>query len=267
MPPIFAKKLARLLTASALVMVTAACASRPTNTHAGASPDVPNSYVESALVDQGDLSTFYQALLTTGVMRELNGNTDYSIFAPTNAAFAEIRPRIYPCFYAVQCRPQVAALMRNHIVARNESINRFSKWGGDIPTLGNSRIDVEEPYQGHYTVEGYRVLYQNQNVETSHAKGHRVSLYRIDHVIADDQDMAPFRTVPYVAAVPAGVMEKTVTTYRAPVTTLYPQTIMPTTYLVPGGYTASPVVYPEAYVEVPDETTETTTVTRTTTTK
>ena len=47
---------------------------------------------------------FYQALLNTGVASELNENTEYTVFAPTNAAFTEIQPRAYPCFYSAQCR-------------------------------------------------------------------------------------------------------------------------------------------------------------------
>ena len=263
----FKKKLTQLLATSALALVTTACAPNQTNSNFTASSGEPNSYVEAALADQGDLTTFYQALLSTGVVNELNNNTEYTIFAPTNAAFAQIKPRAYPCFYAVQCRPQVAAILRNHIVPRNESINRFSKWGGNIATIGNRLIDVEEPYKGRYTVEGYRVLYLNENSEASHAKGNKISLYRIDGVIASNQDMASFRTAPFVA-MPAGMMEKTVTTYRTPVKPFYePQTILPNAYLVPGGYATNPVVYTEEYDDSSDTTTETTTVTHTTTTK
>ncbi|MFA6280023.1 MAG: fasciclin domain-containing protein [Bdellovibrionales bacterium] len=259
------KKLAMLLTTSTLALITAACSSEqsPRNFYATSGPS--SVYVEEALADQNDLTMFYQALHVTGVINELNDNTEYTIFAPTNAAFSQIQPRVYPCFYVAQCRPQVAAILRNHIVPRNESIERFSRWGGNIPTIGNRRIDVEEPYKGHFTVEGYRVLYQNEGSDASRVRGNKISLYRIDGVIASDQDMVPFRTVPFVA-MPAGVMEKTVTTYRTPVSSSYaPQTIMPNGYWVPGGYATNPVVYTNEYDDVPDSITETTTVTHTTT--
>jgi len=216
-----------------------------------------NSAVENALAGQGDVSMFYQALLNTGVARELNEHTEYTVFAPTNAAFAQIQPREYPCFYAPSCRQQVAAILRNHIVPRNESVERFSKWGGNIPTIGTRTLYVEEPYQGQYTVEGHGVLYQTKSSEDLRKQGEDASLYQIDGVIASDQDLAVFRMQP-VASIPGTVTQKTVTTYR----TSAGAPVVSSGYTVPGGYATAPVVY-----MVPDETsddaTETTTVTHT----
>lgn len=261
------KKLTRVLTISTFVLATAACASSQRGGYFAASSGGGSGYVEDALSGQGDLTTFYQALLTTGVVNELDGNAEYTIFAPTNAAFARIRPRAYPCFYAAQCRPQVAAVLRNHIVPRNETVDRFSRWGGGIATLGGRRIGVEESYKGHYTVAGHRVLYHNGNIKRNHVKGNKISLYRIDGVIANDQEMMPFRTVPFVS-MPAGVVEKTVTTYRTPMTSSHaPRAIIPNAYLVPGGYAPNSNVYMDEYDDLPDSTTETTTTTHTTTTK
>lgn len=187
-----------------------------------------NLSVESLLASQGDLSLFYQALLNTGVASELNENTEYTIFAPTNAAFTKIQPSAYPCFYSAQCRREVAAVLRNHIVPRNESINDLSKWGGNpIPTIGNRGLYVEETYKGQYTVEGKNVLHQSE--------GDKVSLYPIDGVIANRQELAQFRMQP-IGEVPGTVTERTVTTYSTPgiPRTSYGE------YLVPGGGPPSP---------------------------
>jgi len=220
-----------------------------------------NSNVESLLAGQSDLSTFYQALLNTGVARELSENTEYTVFAPTNAAFTELQPSIYPCFYAAQCRVQVAAVVRNHIVPKNESVYRFSRWGGGIPTIGARRLNVEEPFKGQFLVEGHGVLDQNASSESIRTEGDEVSLYRIDGVIASDQELAAFRMQPLADA--AGtVTEKTVTTYRTPVA--YP--IVSSGNVVPGGYPAAPVVY-MAPDESSDNITQTTTVTHTTITQ
>ena len=76
---------------------------------AGALPALAtNSNVESVLQSHGDLSLFYQALHNTGVADELKEDGEYTIFAPTNTAFAEIQPHEYPCFYSAQCRDKVA---------------------------------------------------------------------------------------------------------------------------------------------------------------
>jgi uncharacterized surface protein with fasciclin (FAS1) repeats len=184
-----------------------------------------NSHVEAELGQRGDLSIFYQALLNTGVARELNENTKYTIFAPTNAAFEQINPRVYPCFYAVLCRSEVAAVLRGHIVPGRETLHRYSEWGGDIPTLSPRRLNVEEPYKGEYTVNGHRVLYRDD----------LVGLYEIDGVIAGDRELAFFRK-PVPPEIPGTVTEKTITTTR---TIIVPPEFS-SGYFIPGGYPAVP---------------------------
>jgi uncharacterized surface protein with fasciclin (FAS1) repeats len=219
-----------------------------------------NSNVENALAGQGDLSVFHQALLTTGVANELNESTDYTIFAPTNEAFAAIQVSTYPCFYSVQCRTQVAEVLRNHIVPVNESVNRFSKWGGGIPTIGTHSLNVEEPYAGQYTAEGHRVLDQSKASEKLRLEGNSVSLYRIDGVIASDEEMTSFRSQP-LAGLSTGVTQQTVTTYSTP--TVYPVVYDET--MAPGGHRIVPLaVTPDG---LPADANETTTVTHTTITE
>jgi uncharacterized surface protein with fasciclin (FAS1) repeats len=155
-----------------------------------ASANAANSHVESALAKRDDLSTFHRALINTGVANELKENTEYTLFAPTNEAFAQIQPRAYPCFfsYSAQCRHEESAILRNHIVTRNENIRDLSKWGKGVATLGDRRLYVAEPYKGEYTVEGHHVL--------SQSKGDKVSLYVIDAVMASDQEIALFPEPP-----------------------------------------------------------------------
>ena len=101
------KKHLKVFSVLAIFLTAATCA---------APAKANNSEVESILQSYGDTSMFYQALQNTGVLNELSENRSYTIFAPTNAALAQITPQSYPCFYAVQCRPQIAVMMRNHIV-------------------------------------------------------------------------------------------------------------------------------------------------------
>lgn len=246
----------KFLTTFALVPLIAACGHTP-NDHALYNTQVgANRSVEGALADRGDLSLFYQALHTTGVANELNDNRGYAIFAPTNAAFTQIQPNAYPCFYAAQCRAEVAAVLRNHIVPRNKSISDFSKWGSDpIPTIGNRGLHVDEAYKDEYSVDGYSVLYQS--------RGEKVSVYPIDGVIISDQELAQFRRMP-VANTTGTVFEKTVTTYPSAV---YhdPYPLISDKYSIPGGYVVAPD-YGRESGELPESTSQTTTVTRTVTT-
>jgi uncharacterized surface protein with fasciclin (FAS1) repeats len=216
-----------------------------------------NTNVDRALASHSDLSLFYQAMLNTGVAHELNEHTEYTIFAPTNAAFAEFQPRAYPCFYAMQCRADVSSVIRNHIVPQNESIDSFSKWGGGIPTIGTYSINVDEPYKGQYRVENQHVLDHSEDNEANRFAGEGVSLYRIDGVIATEDQMATFRKQP-VAEMPGLVSQQTTTTYR------HVSPVMPAGYIAPDNYATNPnvVLTPS---ELSDGDTETTTTTRTTT--
>jgi uncharacterized surface protein with fasciclin (FAS1) repeats len=215
-----------------------------------------NSSVEKSLADDGDLSMFQRALRNTGVANELNEDTKYTIFAPNNAAFAEILPGSYPCFYSTQCRGEVAAVLRNHIVPRNGSIEDLSKWGGDIPTLGTRRLYVEESYKDQYTVEGHTVLHQSLS--------DGANVYPVDGVIISDRELGQFHTQP-VAENGGAVTEKTVTTtYRAPFVT---PVVSGRYNMVPGGnYPAVLPVYLDPDDSLDDSKT-TTTVTHTTTTQ
>jgi uncharacterized surface protein with fasciclin (FAS1) repeats len=228
-----------------------------------------NAGVESALANYSDVSLFYQALVNTGVINELNENTHYTIFAPTNEAFAEIRPSAYPCFYAVQCRPQLADVLRDHIVVGRKPLKELVNWA-EVPTTGRYRVYVESPYVGDYNVANHRVL--------SHAEMHGNMIYRIDGVIINDAQLAQFRSAPSLTN--AAITERrTITTYRTPSAYLVPggygpatETVTEKTYVAPD----STVIYPERRRmttvrtvpgSMPDDVDETTTVTHTITTE
>lgn len=259
----YKNQIVRLLTTSAILLGVTACA-YDTNDHSYSNIDgsISNNNVEDALADQPDLSLFYQALQSTGVANELNEvDEGYTIFVPTNAAFSAIKPRAYPCFYAVQCSAQIAAVLRNHIVPKNESVARFSRWGGSIPTIGSRRLDIEEPYKGRYTVEGRNLLYHTSYSEFGRTTGSKINFYRIDGVIISPQELAAFRMQPTLGSADT-VMEKTTTTYRMPAPSPQANHALSGSYFVPGGYPAPPADA-NAFLPVDEQTT---TTTRTTTT-
>lgn len=187
-----------------------------------ASSQGSNIGVEAKLAALPDASIFYHALLNTGVANELSESVGYSVFAPMNAAFSPINPNTYPCFYAVQCRAQVAAILRNHIVPQNYDLASLSFWQG-IPTLGNRYISVEEPYIGQFAVDGRRIVYALQDVDSS--------VYEIAGLLADNAELRAFVQAPGRP----GTLTGRLTGYR---TIIVPEGPM---YPVPGGVGA-PVI-------------------------
>jgi len=207
-----------------------------------------NVAVERALASYGDLSTFYAAALNTGVLAQLDPNQQYTIFAPTNEAFAEMRPEVFPCFYTVQCRGPVADMVRDHIVAGAWTPKELVHQG-TLSTLGPYRLFAESPYVGDYTVGNAKVL--------SDADLHGTMIYRINDVILHHRQMAAFQASPPVKG--TVTQEKVITTYRTPADYPIPgggyapgmhEVVTEKTYVVPGAMpkgrsSSTTVVYPD----------------------
>lgn len=209
-----------------------------------------NQDVTNALESRDDLALFQQAMIHAGVANELRPDVSYTLFVPTNAAFSEGAPYASSCYYSPNCRAQMAAVVRNHILPINERVSVLAKRGGDISTLGTRKLDVEEPFKGSYAVNGIPILNQSD--------GTKIKVYRINAIIADAPELGQFMTPPAVMS-SATVTEKT------------------TTYASRGAY---PVVAPVTIVDafqpvlprdlpgtISDNATQTTTVSQTTTTQ
>lgn len=209
-----------------------------------------NLDVNSALESRDDLALFQQAMVNTGVAEALRPDIAYTIFAPTNAAMVAGIPYASSCYYSPNCRGQLAAVVRNHILPSNERVSVLSKRGGDIATHGARKLDVEEPFKGAYTVNSIPILNQSD--------GTQVKIYRINAIIADAPELASFATPPVVMSL-ATVTQKT-TTYASHA--VYP--VGPSLVAVDA---FQPAIAPTTPGGFPDNATQTTTVSHTTTTQ
>jgi uncharacterized surface protein with fasciclin (FAS1) repeats len=123
-----------------------------------------NSTIENALKSRPELSTFYNGLVSTGVLNELREGQPYTVFAPTNDAFAKISQSQYPCFYSIDCKAQVAEVLRKHIVPGEKHLRDMNDQGGIYSMFGldNQHIVASEPSKDSFTVDGQKVLSENQ---------------------------------------------------------------------------------------------------------
>lgn len=205
---------------------------------ASATASANNTTVENALSSRDDLSMFYQALVNTGVIDELRSGASYTVFAPTNDAFAQFSNAQYPCFYSALCKTQVADILRNHIAEGEVSFSgprtraTFS--------IDRTAINLSEPRKGSYTAAGHDIISKNQLAGAV--------LYKIDGIIASPQELAniaPVRYVPVSQLIPEGqVVTRTVTerVYYAPDN--YPDGVSQTTIITPAPGAVNP--YPLA---------------------
>lgn len=151
-----------------------------------------NKAVESAIQSHPELSTFYEALISTGVLNELKPGEDYTVFAPTNDAFVAIDAHEYPCFYSAQCREEVAAILRNHIIDDHYSIEELVKRGGNpASSIGKEDIYVEEIFRGQYKAEGQPV---RDTIETGGSV-----VFPIDGVITHGDELDQFKALKVAA--------------------------------------------------------------------
>jgi len=135
-----------------------------------------NSAIMNALAKRPELSQFKAALENTGVINELNESTTYTVFAPTNDAFAKISPEQYPCFYSSHCKDEVAQIVRNHIVRGEVPLSTSGPTRTAVFAIDNRQVVIGEPTVGHFTVDGQNVLSSRQLM--------RGVLHEIDGVIA-----------------------------------------------------------------------------------
>ena len=166
------------------------------------SADAANARVENALKERSDLSSFYQALVNTGVINELKEGTGYTIIAPNNEAFAQLTPRDYPCLYSVQCRAQTADLLRNHIVASEHNLDDVADHRDAMFSIDNRALNVARPAKSQYSIEGKNV------VDRRGMFGGQ--LYTIDGVIANERELVAFmnlRNAPTVYVPPTASIQ------------------------------------------------------------
>jgi len=162
-----------------------------------------NMQVENTLSSRPELSDFYRALMDTGVNHELNPDASYTVFAPTNGAFARMRDQQYPCFATAACQAQTAQIIRNHIFPGHVYIADAARQRGGVFSISRRFVNVGEPSQDDYTVDGNNIIYMS-----SFGGG---ILYKIDGVIAKPRELA---TLQYDVYTPpekiTGVTTKTI---------------------------------------------------------
>jgi uncharacterized surface protein with fasciclin (FAS1) repeats len=183
------RSISTLTTASIATLATALAITAPAH--------ADNTTMENALKRRPELSMFYNALVKTGVIHELHAYQPYTVFAPTNASFAQYPQSEYACLYSdtPDCKAQLAEVLRSHIVPGEKHLKKMDSPGneGDIDSLfsiNNRHIVASEPNPDTYMVDGKTVASIHQL-----AGG---ELYEITGILATKQDLAKLETRPVV---------------------------------------------------------------------
>lgn len=146
-----------------------------------------NDGITDALKHRDNLSAFTDAMIATGVINELQPNRSYTIFAPTNAAFAKLNNNDFPCLANAQCKAEVADILRNHIVPGQVTFTGPVK--GAVFSIDNMNLNLGTRNGEVRTVAGNNIVNRGQVLGGI--------VCEIDGVIATAQELANVTAIRY----------------------------------------------------------------------
>jgi len=118
-----------------------------------------NSYAEGSVLatalKNGQFNTFVKALEITGLANELSGSNSYTIFAPTDAAFAKLGLQKLEQIMLPANRETLKNLLAYHIVPGNSTSSVVGTWSFGN-TLNGQRFTVNAT--NGISVDGFKVV-------------------------------------------------------------------------------------------------------------
>ena len=110
---------------------------------------VPKDIIETAAV-AGAFTTFEKAVAAAGLTETLKGSGPFTVFAPTDQAFAKLPPKALEALLADKAK--LAALLKYHVVAGNVTSTQVSTMT-DATTLDGRKIALRLE-RGKLTLNG-----------------------------------------------------------------------------------------------------------------
>ncbi len=133
-----------------------------------------NDLVDTA-VAAGQFKTLAAALEAAGLIDALKGNGPFTVFAPTDEAFAKLPAGTVETLLKPENKEKLKAILLYHVVPGNVTADQVTKLnGGSVKTLQGSSIKVN-------TSHGVRV--DNANVTQTDIKASNGVIHVIDTVL------------------------------------------------------------------------------------
>ncbi len=125
----------RYLPALALLFALPACGQDASTPGETAATKPGDKALSAVIADNGELKTFSGALASTGISAVFDGKASYTVFAPTDGAFAALGEK-GKALGTPEQKPALAAVLRDHIVPGTltpEDIGKAIDAGGGKP--------------------------------------------------------------------------------------------------------------------------------------
>ncbi len=166
----------RLLAATALALPTLAAAQ--TNGHGSATTKT----IPEVAIEAGTFKTLVAALQAAGLVETLQGKGPFTVFAPSDAAFAKLPPGTVEALLAD--RDKLAAILTYHVVPGKVMAADIVKANGARPaTVNGQMVDV--------VVRDGRVYVNGAQVVTADVAASNGVIHVIDTVLLPKEKMSP----------------------------------------------------------------------------
>jgi uncharacterized surface protein with fasciclin (FAS1) repeats len=90
----------------------------------------------------GSFKTFIKALETTKFTETLSSGGPYTVFAPTDAAFAKLPKGQLDNLLKPENQGLLTKILANHVIPQEISSKFFNRKQGDINTIGGSKLNM-----------------------------------------------------------------------------------------------------------------------------
>jgi len=137
----------------------------------------PNGNLVDYVSTNADFSTLLTAVTTANLQGVLGGNGPFTLFAPTNAAFAKIPPADLNALLADI--PKLTKVLQYHVVAGTFYSQALSD-GMNVPTLANENLRV--------TISGGTVRINDATVTAANVNINNGAIHVIDTVLMPPED-------------------------------------------------------------------------------
>ena len=148
-----ASRTALLLTAAALafgaVAATPTLAQKEQTVTVGGAPMYPSKNIIQNAVNSKDHTTLVAAVKAAGLVETLQGPGPFTVFAPTNAAFAKLPPGTVDALLKPEAKEKLVAVLTYHVVpgrmSAKDLMDAAKKAGGkaELKTVEGETISVE----------------------------------------------------------------------------------------------------------------------------
>ncbi len=115
------------------------------------SPDIVD-----VAVANGSFTTLVAAVEAAGLVETLKGPGPFTVFAPTDAAFAALPEGTVESLLLPENRDQLVSILTYHVVPQNYPASTLVGMRGSLPTVNGEPLDIDG--RDGVTVEGVPVV-------------------------------------------------------------------------------------------------------------